>query len=267
MLNPLAAHCAPLMMIATLGLVGCSREAPPAATLAAGEAVDAATLHWAREALVRNPELEVVATDPNGTFTVRMRQGGELRTIRMDELIAAPPAEAPGGEVQGAPGVESGPDASATETATPAAPPADAITVTRADGRVNISGPGVSIASADASGARGAQAEPRRAQPIVCQGGRLLRIDNRTIEFDGDGLIVEDGCDLYLTNSRVRASGTAITVTRGKVHIVNSDVQGGRGSIDASEGSQVFLSDTAIDGLQRRFDTAQIHDLGGNRYR
>lgn len=94
-----------------------------------------------------------------------------------------------------------------------------------------------------------------------------MHIDNRVIEFDGDGLIVQDGCDLYLTNSRITAAGTAITVMRGKIHIVNSTVKGGRSSIDASQGAQVFMSSASIDGLQRRSDTAQITDLGGNRYR
>lgn len=94
-----------------------------------------------------------------------------------------------------------------------------------------------------------------------------MHIDGRTIEFEGDGLVVEDGCDLYLTNSHISAGGAAITVTRGKVHIVNSTIKGGRSSIEASQGAQVFVSSASIDGLQRRFDTAQITDLGGNRYR
>ncbi|GMU69127.1 MAG: hypothetical protein AMXMBFR37_14590 [Steroidobacteraceae bacterium] len=302
MLNPLAARCAPIVL-ATVLAAACTRQAPPveaaapaagsapgstaasAATASAADAAavpDPAALAWAQQALARNPGLELVATDPAGIFTVRMRHGGELRTIRMDELIAVP---AGGATVE-----EEDIAAPADGEAPGAAGPADmaavapgAITVTREAGRLQISGPGVSIASAGAtapaggadaaaaSAAPGAEAAgrqvERRGEPIVCQGGRLLRIDNRVLEFEGDGLVVEDGCDLYLTNSRIGAGGTAITVTRAKVHIVNSDVRGVRGSIDASKGSQVFMTDTSIDGLQRRFDTAQINDLGGNRYR
>lgn len=301
MLNPLAARCAPIVL-ATVLAAACTRQAPPveaaapaadsapppAATTAstggaAGAVPDAAALAWAQQALARNPGLELVATDPAGIFTVRMRHGGELRTIRMDELIAVPA----GGAMAEDEDIAAPEDGAAAGGGGPAdmaaAPTSGAITMTREAGRLQISGPGVSIASAGAtapaggadaaaaSAAPGAEAAgrqvERRGEPIVCQGGRLLRIDNRVLEFEGDGLVVEDGCDLYLTNSRIGAGGTAITVTRAKVHIVNSDVRGVRGSIDASKGSQVFMTDTSIDGLQRRFDTAQINDLGGNRYR
>lgn len=279
MLNVLGARRALFLTIATLAFAACTRESAPDATAAAGDAAGSAPqVAWAREALARNPDLEVLAVDPKGIFTVRLRHGGELRTVKMDELIAAPP----GASAVVVPEPEPAPDAQATELAgdAAAAAPASDITVTRDAGRVSITGPGVSIATAGAlQGAtdtaaaaaagspRTASAEQRGSQPLVCQGGRLMHIDNRVIEFDGDGLIVQDGCDLYLTNSRIIAGGTAITVMRGKVHIVNSTVKGGRSSIDASQGAQVFMSSASIDGLQRRFDTAQINDLGGNRYR
>jgi len=284
MQNVNLAGCAPWLIVCVLCLGACTRDAPqePATAGAAGElagaaaATDEAVLAWAGEALARNPALEVVATDNKaGIFTVRMRMGGELRTIRMDELVAAPPSGT-------AATIESDdtlamadedPDMPAPAAAQAIAPQ---ITVTREAGRLSISGPGVSIASAGAPAATvaagtGAEEDTRSAQrrnqPIVCQGSRLMRIDGRVIDFEGDGIIVEDGCDLHLTNSRISAGGTAITVTGGKVHIVNSIVKGTRGSIEASQGSQVFMSGASIDGLQRRFDTAQINDLGDNRYR
>lgn len=287
-----AARCAPWVIACALGLAACTQEpAEQAATAAgSGESPQAAAgpvdaeLAWAEQALARNPALEVVATDRKaGIFTVRMRMGGELRTIRMDELVAAPPGaesaiesgaaqpmtDEPGDARTNADGVATAPAGTEANAA--------AITVTREAGRLSITGPGVSIASAGApaaaAGAAGAGEAPvsrapqRRSQPIVCQGSRLMQIDGRSIDFDGDGIIVEDGCDLHLTNSRITAGGTAITVTGGKVHIVNSDVKGARSSIEASQGSQVFMSGASIDGLQRRFDTAQINDLGDNRYR
>jgi len=283
MQNVKLAGCAPWLIACALCLGACTREAgqePATADAAAGSTdtaagTDEAALAWAEEALARNPALEVVATDRKaGIFTVRMRMGGELRTIRMDELVAAPPsgtvATIESDDTQAM--ADEDPAASA-----PVADPASApeITVTREAGRLSISGPGVSIASAGAPAVTAAgtgaeedtRAAQRRNQPIVCQGARLMRIDGRVIDFEGDGIIVEDGCDLHLTNSRISAGGTAITVTGGKVHIVNSIVKGTRGSIEASQGSQVFMSGASIDGLQRRFDTAQINDLGDNRYR
>lgn len=281
MLNVQGARCALILAVPVLALAACTRDP---ASVASGETTAAAAtarepgVDWARDALARNPAIELLAVDPKGIFTVRLRQSGQLRTISMDELIAAPA----GGEVASADAsavAVPAPTSADAETAAPAAPaaPAADVTVTRDAGRISITGPGVSIASAAAVAADTAapamastqtgSAERRDGQPIVCQGGRLMHIDNRVIEFDGDGLIVQDGCDLYLTNSRITAAGTAITVMRGKIHIVNSTVKGGRSSIDASQGAQVFMSSASIDGLQRRSDTAQITDLGGNRYR
>jgi len=281
------AHYAPWVIACALCLGACTREATEEATTVAapGEAAadsaasaDEATLAWAEQALARNPALEVVAIDRKaGIFTVRKRMGGELRTIRMDELVAAPPGADDAM-------IETDSTSPMTDADMTVEPPAgaqenaSAITVTREAGRLSITGPGVSIASAGAPGAAataaaagesppGARVEQRRNQPIVCQGARLMQIDGRLIDFDGDGIIVEDGCDLHLTNSQITAGGTAVTVTGGRVHIVNSTVKGARGSIEASQGSQVFMSGASIDGMQRRFDTAQINDLGDNRYR
>ncbi|HQW10011.1 MAG TPA: hypothetical protein PLK05_12620 [Steroidobacteraceae bacterium] len=271
MLNLIEVRCASIFALVLLA-AACTRE-PPAVPAQTAAAEPAAQVAWAREALERNPDLEVLATDPKGIFTVRLRHGGELRTIRMDDLIAAPPDTASQAVIP-----ESVPGEAEAESTTAVPEPSPEITVTRAAGNVSITGPGVSIATARApsSGAvapttAALESPPanveRRGQPLVCQGGRLMHVDGRTIEFEGDGLVVEDGCDLYLTNSHISAGGTAITVSRGKVHIVNSTIKGGRSSIEASLGAQVFVSSASIDGLQRRFDTAQITDLGGNRYR
>ncbi len=283
MLNVRGASRATLLALLSLGVAACARQPPASAPAPAAEAARDAQFGWARAALERNPDVEVLAADPRGIFTVRLRHDGGLRTFRLEDLVAAPPG---GDAAQAGPSapvpdeaapVDSAPAAAAS--AAPAGAPTAGLTVTRDAGRVNITGPGVSIATAGAApAASGAsvpsRGEPPRAsierrggQPIVCQGERLMRIDGRSIDFDADGLIVEDGCDLYLTNSRISAGRNAITVTNGKVHVVNSTVRGGHSSIDASLGSQVFLSGASIDGLQRRFDTAQINDLGGNRYR
>ncbi|MBV6415615.1 MAG: hypothetical protein CMLOHMNK_00127 [Steroidobacteraceae bacterium] len=127
--------------------------------------------------------------------------------------------------------------------------------------------PAAEVAAPAGGAAAPQRAGERRNQPLICEGQRLMHIDNRVIDFAGDGLVVRGGCDLYLTNSRISAGGTAVTVAGGQVHIVNSVVAGGRASIDASRGAQVYVSQASVDGVQRRFDTAQITDLGGNRYR
>jgi len=38
-----------------------------------------------------------------------------------------------------------------------------------------------------------------------CQGARFLRIDSRNLEFQGDAISAEDGCEIHITNSRIAA--------------------------------------------------------------
>ena len=49
-------------------------------------------MSWARAALERNDRVEIVAVDPaTNTFTVRIKETGDLRTVRADQVIAGPP--------------------------------------------------------------------------------------------------------------------------------------------------------------------------------
>src|SRR5207253_8789604 len=91
------------------------------------------------------------------------------------------------------------PEPSSTEPARPAeSAPARARVEAPGGGRVLKSGPGYSIkasaAPAPATGGRlrdtavTSAAIERRHEPIVCQGQRLLHIDNRNLEFDGDAV-------------------------------------------------------------------------------
>jgi hypothetical protein len=86
-------------------------------------------------------------------------------------------------------------------------------------GQVLEAGPGYSIeagsASAGAPAARvpgtgGAPVELRH-EPIVCQGARLLHIDNLNLQFEGDAVSAEDGCEIHITNSRIRATGVGVS--------------------------------------------------------
>ena len=258
-------------------------------------------MSWARAALERNKALEVVAADQQTrTFTVRLRESGELRTVRADEVVAslasAPPAavaagvrqnQQPGAAAGAAaePAVAQADTASGGETAAPA--PA---AVTRPDpvltsetstdlakvapGRVLESGPGYSIAAAQAAtpGAarmrESASSAPleRRHEPIVCQGARMLHIDNRNLVFDGDAVSAMDGCEIHITNSHISASGVGVAARAANVHIDNSQIEGEQASIDVSQGAQVYAASSRFRGLSRRLDTATVHDLGGNSW-
>ncbi len=139
-------------------------------------------------------------------------------------------------------------------------------------GQVLEAGPGYSIEAGAGPAAAPAVREPGtsgagvelRHEPIVCQGARLLHIDNRNLQFDGDAVSAQDGCEIHITNSRIRATGVGVSARAANVHIDNSLIEGGTASIDASDGAQIFTASSRFRGLSRRLDTAAVHDLGGN---
>lgn len=135
-----------------------------------------------------------------------------------------------------------------------------------------VSGPGYSIAVVGApaapSGAAAGDALAGnlplefRHEPIVCQGERMLHIDNRYLQFDGDAVSAEDGCDLHITNSRIVAQGTGVFARAANVHIENSFIEGQARAIDAADGAQIYVQASTFKGVIRRVDTAGFHDLG-----
>ena len=74
----------------------------------------------------------------------------------------------------------------------------------------------------------------------------------------------EDGCEIHITNSHITAKGVGVSARNANVHIENSQIEGDAGSIDASEGAQVYAASSTFKGLRRRLDNASFHDLGGN---
>jgi hypothetical protein len=270
-------------------------------------------MSWARAALERNGQIEVVASDAQTrTFTVRVKGTGEVRIVRVDQLVgdpsaasasapalAATPAAAPVGEetreVTAATAASAAPpaanDASAAAPASPPAPASQAsgahvletgpgYSIEAASGAQSArlqSGPGYSIKPAVGAAVASSSSRPRvrdagvtsaaverRREPIICQGSRLLHIDNRNLEFDGDAVSAEDGCEIHITNSHISATGIGVLARHANVHIDNSLIEGDAGSIDASEGAQVYAEDSRFIGLSRRLDSSTFHDLGGN---
>ena len=252
------------------------------AGLAACEKPARDNMSWAQGALERNGRLEVLTVARQArAFTVRMKDTGELRVVQADDIVGSPPQPANPATPATAidtpsapqPAVAPAPEPQAAPAEAPAAP---AVASSSGPGVIS-SGPGYSIksahtdaathsrssASAGDSIARGLAVE-RRDEPIVCQGVRFLRIDNRNLEFSGDAISAEDGCEIHITNSHIRAGGVGISARAANVHIDNSLIEGEQGSIDASEGAQVYVAASQFHGLSRRLDSATVHDLGGN---
>lgn len=254
-----------------------------------------AELEWARAALQRNPNVEIVATDAQaGVFTLRDKRSGTVKTVALKDLAATPTSQL----VQAAlatPPIGAAPPAaepttpeatqqptdqlaqqssSSPEPATNAEPAAPSIeaknyTIERSGGQLRVSGPGISVVSAggvSAAGTQSAQAQPS-ADPIICEGNRMLHFDSRNIHVDGDAIIARGGCELYVTNSHIVASGTGIVVQDAVVHIANSQVEGATASFNAQSGAKVFVRGSTFHGLSRRDENASVQDQGGNQWR
>jgi hypothetical protein len=262
-------------------------------------------IDWAKSALARNPAYEILATDESsGVFTVRDTATGTVHTLRLEDLVAAPrapKASAMPAAPAIAPAVE---PTESVENADPAAPAADALlasqppsqaqvvssapgaslaegpgySISRGGGdkpvtAENLEGPGYSITRHEPETRQsGASAEAvaanveKRTDPIVCQGDRLMRIDGETLSFTGDAVIAEKGCDLYISNARIRAGGVGIIARQARVHIVNSTIGGTRGSYEVSEGAEIYVAQSTFTGVGRRFEGGSMTDLGGNSY-
>jgi hypothetical protein len=271
---------------------------------------------WAKDALERNDRIEVVASDPQAkTFTVRVKESGQLVVLPIDQVIAGPtaavsaPAKLTASTTTGAPAAPPpAPETSVPEAAPPPVAPArsevpspgpsqqtsnlaangdaaepaaapETVKGPRASsaahaspGSVLAEGPGYSIkASGPKSVATTASpsAAPRGAperlhDPIICQGDRLLHIDNRNLEFDGDAITAENGCEIHITNTHISAKGIGVLARAANVHIQNSEIDGDSGAVDASDGAQVYAQSSRFKGLTRRLESSSFHDLGGN---
>jgi len=247
-------------------------------------------MQWARIALERNPGIEVVATDAQAqVFTIRNKATGDVQAVKLSELAATPTAY-----LTAPPTASTADTAAATtdSTSTPAAEPAQSpeepatatsaqadaasattdpqsYTIERADGKVKVSGPGVSIVSSGPGANANAQAanEQRKVDPIICEGRRTIQLDNRTIYVDGDAVTARGGCEIYITNSRIVASGTGVIVRDAVVHIYNSYVEGANGSIEVDGGAKLYVRGSTFHGLSRRDSLASIQDQGGNQWR
>jgi len=131
-----------------------------------------------------------------------------------------------------------------------------------------VTGPGVSIVSSSTPTVTAAErsAAQRAVDPIICEGRRMLHFDRRDIYVEGDAIVARDGCELYITNSRVAATGTGVVVRDAIVHISNSTIEGAAASFDAGDGARVILRGSRFDGIPRRSERAIVQDQGGNQW-
>jgi len=271
-----------LILVALLSACGCKPQ-------------DSAEVAWARAALERNPQIEVLASDPSSqVLTIRVKATGTVRTVKPQDLAAAPPdllglstqAASTQGEspLHTTPSTETSATASVDEsvppaeysspsepaTATPAPPqkqPGTTYKIDREAGQVRISGPGVSIVSEPQTKSETATTTPP-SDPVVCDGRRFMHLDSRNINVSGDAVIARNGCELHITNSRITAiAGAGIIVQNATVHIANTQVKGTEASVEAGDGAKLFIRGSTFNGVLKRSDSAQISEDGANAWK
>ena len=142
-------------------------------------------------------------------------------------------------------------------------------TIDRSGGQIRVSGPGVSIVSSGTNAPPAIRrARGRRAvDPFICEGRRTLQLDNRNIYVDGDAITVRGGCEVYITNSHIVASGTGIVVQDAIVHISNSHIEGANASFQADDRAKMYVRGSTFQGVPRRAELAMVQDQGGNQWR
>ncbi len=219
----------------------------------------------------------MLAVDPQtGVVTVKNRSTGETEAVKASELIAVPPSRLRAMQMADAPPpeVDPAPEQSATapdtgSTTASSGQNEGAYTIDRSGGQIRVSGPGVSIVSSgtNASGNNAAGAGRRTVDPFICEGRRTLQLDNRNIYVDGDALTVRGGCEVFITNSNIVASGTGIIVQDATVHISNSHIEGANASFQAEDRAKMFVRGSTFQGVSRRAEQATVQDQGGNRWR
>ena len=256
-------------------------------------------IDWAKAALARNPSMEIISTDETaGVFVVRDTTNGSTYRLKLEDLVAGPPPEKAAAPTA-APAAPTAPAAEPVATAGERAASQTTETVAQAPAGTgkplvegpgyritrgepvspppSLEGPGYTITREEPREPRAQQSAPnaeamasnteKRTDPIICQGDRLMRIDGETIDFEGDAVIAEKGCDLYISNARIRAGGVGIIARQARVHIVNSTIGGSLGSYEASDGAEIYVARSTFSGVGRRFDSATMNDLGGNEYK
>lgn len=250
---------------------------------AADEAVaaraTAAQLAWLRAAIQRNPQVELLASDAEaGVFTLLDRLTGEVRVVGPDELAAAPISQLslPGDIAASSRSPDVQQDATGAPSQTPRSQAHEAAatahndapyTIEREGGRIRITGPGVSIVSAGQDVADADRSAQVAGEPIICEGRRMLHLDNRDIHVEGNAITARGGCELYITNSRIVASQVGIVVHDATVHVSNSHVQGTEAAFQADDRARMYVRSSTFQGVSRRTQMAQIQDQGGNRWR
>lgn len=269
-LSALSATCC----FGALWLAGCTKETPPPAAVLDEPANE---LKWAHAALERNPDLKVVSIDKDhNTIKVQIKSSGETVTVTPGELAAIPIGDlvaltnSANAAREAAAKVVEEPIPTAPPSATEPSPERSAsdFKVEHQDGRVRISGPGMNVEAADANThAQELATHQRYDEPIICEGPRMLHLDRRHINVNGDAIIARGGCELHLTNSEIAATGTAIVIEDATVHIGNSTVQGGAAAYDAGPTAKLFMLNTRFGGIARRDTQAKISDQGGNVWR
>lgn len=260
-----------LLILSSVWLVACSRQ----------ETVR--EIDWAKAALARNPDFEIVATDEQaGVFTVRETSSGTMKTLHLKDLIAAPlPARA---ETTVPPGPAPGPS-SALPEAVPT--PAELDPTQLADGQTTLpadaadpvgaalaEGPGyrISRGTADPTPTGDATLEGPgyriERTPAGASGSARTSVASPTQtpatgERRSDPIICQGNRLMHIDGETIEFTGDAVIAEKGcDLYISNARIRAGGVGIIARQQARVHIRNSTIGGSRGSYEASE----GGEIY-
>ena len=272
-----------------VGAVGCSKSGDDRVSVA-------------QVAVRANPDLELVATDAQqGVLTVRVRQTGQVLTVRVDDVIAGTAFR----DLAAAPSAAAAPAAAAGPVANPSAPvagvrppaaggaaqeapaaakaanaqaepPATNASTQMADARERLRGAGRRLGSTTPQAApqgaptvaepRDATARRRQSTPVLCSGNQTVRLEHVLLDVDAVAVSANGGCRVSITDSRIMGRVGVAVNGKASVTIERSEVVGVVAFQVSGDGEVSVQSSTIEGSVQSRLKSG-VRDLGQNVWR
>lgn len=104
---------------------------------------------------------------------------------------------------------------------------------------------------------------------ITCGGDDNVTVIGKLIRTDGDAVVVEGECEIFISDSHIEAGGHGIVITgAGKVRLRNSVVEGdGVAVVLEEDGSLDTAGATFVGSITKGEGASRYLDLGGNATR
>lgn len=103
---------------------------------------------------------------------------------------------------------------------------------------------------------------------LRCEDRERVVLLHRLIDLQSNGIEVEAGCSLTLSDSHIRTRGWGLRIARGgQATVLNSVIEAGKHDIVVEDGGTLYVAGSSIPGVLQAFGDATVVDGGGNAWR